>query len=237
MIGPSLIPEWLMSHDPPRSAQADLDTKPECANEPGAWTFFRQWLRNPRAIAALSPSSRQLAKHMIEQLPHSARRVIELGGGTGVFTQALLAHGIHPEALLVLELNEELHQLLHQRFPKVHVVCGDAQALKSIVHANGFDVDGKVDAVISGLGLLSMSRATQRAILKGVFAVLGDEGRFIQFTYGPASPVSRELLNELDLNVTRASIAWMNVPPATVYVYTRNRSKGIRSIRQPSRRS
>ena len=221
-----------MSHDPPRSAQADLDTKPECANEPGAWTFFRQWLRNPRAIAALSPSSRQLAKHMIEQLPHGARRVIELGGGTGVFTQALIAHGIHPEALLVLELNEELHQLLHQRFPKVHVVCGDAQALKSIVHANGFDVDGKVDAVISGLGLLSMSRATQRAILKGVFAVLGDEGRFIQFTYGPASPVSRELLNELDLNVNRASIAWMNVPPATVYVYTRNRSKGIRSIRQ-----
>jgi len=237
MIGPSLIPEWLMSHDPPRSAQADLDTKPECANEPGAWTFFRQWLRNPRAIAALSPSSRQLAKHMIEQLPHGARRVIELGGGTGVFTQALIAHGIHPEALLVVELNEELHQLLHQRFPKVHVVCGDAQALKSIVHANGFDVDGKVDAVISGLGLLSMSRATQRAILKGVFAVLGDEGRFIQFTYGPASPVSRELLNELDLNVNRASIAWMNVPPATVYVYTRNRSKGIRSIRQPSRRS
>ena len=226
-----------MSHDPPRSAQADLDTKPECANEPGAWTFFRQWLRNPRAIAALSPSSRHLAKHMIEQLPHGARRVIELGGGTGVFTQALIAHGIHPEALLVLELNEELHQLLHQRFPKVHVVCGDAQALKSIVHANGFDVDGKVDAVISGLGLLSMSRVTQRAILKGVFAVLGDEGRFIQFTYGPASPVSRELLNELDLNVNRASIAWMNVPPATVYVYTRNRSKGIRSIRQPSRRS
>jgi phospholipid N-methyltransferase len=237
MIGPSSIPEWLMSHDPPRSAQADLDTKPECANEPGAWTFFRQWLRNPRAIAALSPSSRHLAKHMIEQLPHGARRVIELGGGTGVFTQALIAHGIHPEALLVLELNEELHQLLHQRFPKVHVVCGDAQALKSIVHANGFDVDGKVDAVISGLGLLSMSRVTQRAILKGVFAVLGDEGRFIQFTYGPASPVSRELLNELDLNVNRASIAWMNVPPATVYVYTRNRSKGIRSIRQPSRRS
>ncbi|MGH8174364.1 MAG: class I SAM-dependent methyltransferase [Rhodanobacteraceae bacterium] len=224
-----------MSHDPP-NVQSDHDSENERANEPGAWTFFRQWLRNPRAMAALSPSSRQLAKQMIDQLPHGAKRVIELGGGTGVFTQALLAHGISAEALLVVELNEELHQLLHQRFPKVHIVCGDAQALKSIVHANGFDVDGKVDAVISGLGLLSMSRVTQRSILKGVFAVLGDEGRFIQFTYGPASPVSRELLNELDLNVNRASIAWMNVPPATVYVYTRNRSKGIRSIRQSSSR-
>jgi phosphatidylethanolamine/phosphatidyl-N-methylethanolamine N-methyltransferase len=222
--------ESRMSHDRPR-AQHDAPRAIE-ANEPMAgWTFFRQWLRNPRAIAALSPSSRQLARQMIEQLPPDAARVVELGGGTGVFTQALLAQGIEPASLLVLELNEELHQLLRQRFPAVRVICGDAQELQSIVRDSGFAADGHVDAVISGLGLLSMSRATQRAILEGVFAVLGDEGRFIQFTYGPASPVSRELLNDLGLSVTRAGIAWMNVPPATVYVYTRSRSKGIRPVR------
>jgi phospholipid N-methyltransferase len=66
-----------------------------------------------------------------------------------------------------------------------------------------------------------MSRATQRAILSGVFAVLGARGRFVQFTYGPASPVSRELLGELGLRVKRAGVAWLNVPPASVYVYTR----------------
>ena len=84
-------------------------------------------------MAALSPSSRQLARLMIEQLPEVARHIIELGGGTGVFTQALLEHGIEPSELLVVELNEELHQLLRQRFPSVGVVCGDAQELKSIV--------------------------------------------------------------------------------------------------------
>jgi len=182
-------------------------------------------------MAALSPSSRQLAKLMIEQLPSGARHIIELGGGTGVITQALLEHGIEDDRLLVVELNEELHQLLHQRFPSVRVVCGDAQELKSIVADGDFARDGGVDAVVSGLGMLSMSRTTQRAILAGVFAVLRDGGRFIQFTYGPASPLSRELLNELGLNVKRVGVAWLNVPPATVYVYTRHRSKAIPSVR------
>ena len=216
-----------MSQNPPKRARRDE----ACGSESATWTFFRQWLRNPLSVAALSPSSRQLARQMIEQLPAGSKRVIELGGGTGVFTQALLDHGIAPEALLVLELNEELHHFLSQRFPAVHVVCGDAQKLRSIIRDHGFGRAGAIDAVISGLGLLSMSKATQRGILEGVFAVLSDEGRFIQFTYGPASPVSRDLLNDLGLSVRRASIAWMNVPPATVYVYARNRSKGIRPVR------
>ena len=219
-----------MTHDR-RRARRDAPARRESAVQPDAWTFFRQWLRNPRAMAALSPSSRQLARLMIEQLPTGARHIVELGGGTGVFTQALLDHGIEPANLFVLELNEELHQLLRQRFPAVPVVCGDAQELKSIVAESGFAQAGGVDAVVSGLGMLSMSRPTQRAILSGVFAVLRDGGRFIQFTYGPASPLSRELLNELGLNVRRAGVAWLNVPPATVYVYTRHRSKGIPSVR------
>jgi phospholipid N-methyltransferase len=206
-------------HDRPRSRRKP-DTQRD-TSQPDAWTFFRQWLRNPRAMAALSPSSRQLAKLMIDQLPLGSRHIVELGGGTGVITQALLEHGIEPQRLLVVELNEELHQLLHQRFPDVRVVCGDAQELKSIVVNGGFAQGESVDAVVSGLGMLSMSRTTQRAILSGVFAVLGERGRFIQFTYGPASPLSRELLSELGLQGQRVGVAWLNVPPATVYVYTR----------------
>jgi phosphatidylethanolamine/phosphatidyl-N-methylethanolamine N-methyltransferase len=214
-----------MSHDRSR-ARRDTPNGHGTAVQPDAWTFFRQWLRNPRAMAALSPSSRQLARLMIDQLPAGARHIVELGGGTGVFTQAMLEHGIEPRELLVVELNEELHQLLMQRFPSVHVVCGDAQELKTIVRDSGFtDVASGVDAVVSGLGMLSMSRATQRAILSAVFDVLREGGHFVQFTYGPASPVSRDLLNELGLNVMRAGVAWLNVPPATVYVYARGNAE------------
>ena len=50
---------------------------------PAAWTFFRQWLKNPLGIAALSPSGRQLTRQMISELPHEAKRVVELAGGAG----------------------------------------------------------------------------------------------------------------------------------------------------------
>ena len=147
---------------------------------PVGWTFFRQWLKNPLRVAAISPSSKQLARQMMRQLPKHCRRVIELGGGTGVFTKALLDHGIAPADLLVLELNEELHQHLVKQFPGAAVVCGDAGNLFEIAEAHGFSGEHRADAVISGLGLLSMPRQTQQSILQAAFDSLHPEGRFIQ---------------------------------------------------------
>lgn len=194
---------------------------------PASWTFFRQWLKDPLAVAAISPSSKQLAQQMMSQLPRSARRVIELGGGTGVFTQALLDHGIAPADLLVLELNEELHQHLAHQFPGAAVVCGDAGNLRAIASEHGFAGEQAADAVISGLGLLSMPRQAQLAILAAAFECLRPDGRFVQFTYGPANPVGREVLETMHLSAHRASFTWWNVPPATVYVYQRRVARAL----------
>ena len=200
---------------------------------PPGWTFFRQWLKNPMRVAAISPSSRQLARQMMTQLPKHCRRVIELGGGTGVFTQALIGRGIAPADLLVLELNEELHQHLVRQFPQARVVCGDAGNLRRIAREHGFHGEDAADAIISGLGLLSMPRQTQQHILQAAFDSLQPDGRFIQFTYGPANPVIREVAEALELSARRASFTWWNVPPATVYVYQRRVSRKLvpRSMR------
>ena len=201
------------------------------SNAPAAWIFFRQWLKNPLSIAAFSPSGRQLTKQMIAELPPHAARIVELGGGTGVFTRAMIEHGISPRDLLVLELNDEFYALLREQFPHAHVVHGNAVDLEAIARRDGFLANGLADAAISGLGLLSMSRETQRSILEAAFSVLKPNGRLIQFTYGPASPVARELLTAMGLQVRRASFAWRNVPPASVYVYARNRSEAIHAQR------
>ena len=196
-----------------------------------AWTFFRQWLRNPLAIAAVSPSSRELAQKMLREMPNGAKRVIELGGGTGVFTQAMLDQGIEADDLFVLELNEALHQHLKQRFPQARVVCGDARDLRSHAERSGYTDGGPADAVISGLGLLSMPKTTQQEILGAAFSLMAPHGRFIQFTYGPTNPVSREVMKELDLVSHRASFTLWNVPPASVYVVSRSRSKRVPPVR------
>jgi len=210
-----------------------MDSQTNTRSLPGGWTFFRQWLKNPLRVAAISPSSRQLARQMMVQLPRNCRRVIELGGGTGVFTQALIDHGLGPAEMLVLELNEELHQHLARQFPHAKVVCGDAGDLRRIATEHGFDGEDRADAIISGLGLLSMPRQLQQSILSAAFDSLQADGRFIQFTYGPANPVMREVIEALELTCRRASFTWWNVPPATVYVYQRRVSRRLepRSMR------
>lgn len=185
------------------------------------WTFFRQWLKNPLGVAAISPSSPQLARQMMAELPRGSRRVIELGGGTGVFTQALIDHGIAPAELLVLELNEELHAHLHTRFPGVHIVLGDARSLHELAAGCGYLDDGLADAIVSGLGVLTMPPALQGEILTAAFECLRPGGVFVQFTYGPAAPVAETVVKQLDLKVHRGDFVLRNMPPATVYVYSR----------------
>jgi phospholipid N-methyltransferase len=194
---------------------------------PGHWTFFRQWLKSPLSIAAISPSSQHLAREMLAELPRGARRVVELGGGTGVFTAALLEHGIRPRELLVLELNEDLHRHLSEQFAEAQVVCGDARELPDIVQRIGFDQEGPVHAVLSGLGLLSMGRETQQAIVEAAFRVLAVDGRLIQFTYGPTCPIKSVVLEDLGLSARRGNVTWRNMPPATVWVFTRSGSRRI----------
>jgi phospholipid N-methyltransferase len=189
--------------------------------EPGAWTFFRLWLANPRSLAAVAPSSRRLAARMVAALPAGTRRVVELGAGTGVFTRALLEHGIRPEDLLVVELHEDLHRHLQERFPGVRVERADARDLVAVTERTGFRAAGEVHAVVSGLGMLAMSPEVQRSILEASLACLAPGGRFVQFTYGLTSPVSRPVVQGLGLVVRRERFTWRNVPPATIFTYAR----------------
>ncbi|VWD62192.1 phospholipid methyltransferase [Burkholderia contaminans] len=50
--------------------------------------FLRTWLRNPRRVGALAPSSPALAALITADIPRDGAAVIELGAGTGVFTRA-----------------------------------------------------------------------------------------------------------------------------------------------------
>jgi phospholipid N-methyltransferase len=60
-------------------------------------------------------------------------------------------------------------------------------------------------------------------------------GSFVQFTYGPAVPVADEVMRRLGLRARRHGFTLWNLPPASVYVFTRDRASVIRSIRSMRR--
>jgi phosphatidylethanolamine/phosphatidyl-N-methylethanolamine N-methyltransferase len=176
--------------------------------------FWRQMLRRPHQVVALAPSSTDLAQAMASGLGPLSGRVVELGAGTGKLTRAILARGVRPADLTLIERNADFARHLRRTFPGVQVCDAPAQQIADLVA-------GGAGAVISGLPLLSMPFAVQQAIVGGAFRMLRPGGIFVQFTYGLRPPVAKKLRRDLALTHTRSAIIWRNLPPARVYTFRR----------------
>jgi phosphatidylethanolamine/phosphatidyl-N-methylethanolamine N-methyltransferase len=180
-------------------------------------TFFHSWLLNPQRVGAISPSSDALAELITREITPATGPIIELGPGTGVFTNKLLEKGIRPQDLTLIEYGSEFVSVLQLRFPGVRVLWMDASRLAAAKIAE----PGSVGAFISGLPLLTMSVRKVIGIMSGAFHYLRPGGAFYQFTYAPRFPVSGRILDRFGLEATRVGSTIRNLPPATVYRVTR----------------
>ena len=176
--------------------------------------FFKGWIRNPLAMGAFAPSGKSLAKRMAKDVS-AGSRVIELGAGTGTVTEALLANGVAPSNLYVVERDPQFVKILERRFPRCHVIAADALAL-----ALPFDAAGAFDFVISGLPLLCFSPDKRYRALREALQLLKPHGRLHQFTYAGRCPVDRDLRALLRVDSVLLGIAALNLPPGFVYRLT-----------------
>jgi phosphatidylethanolamine/phosphatidyl-N-methylethanolamine N-methyltransferase len=200
----------------------------------GTALFLKRWLRRPFSVGAVVPSGPLLAKAMAEQTlaclndgGNGLGHVIELGAGTGEVTKALLAAGIEPHRLALIERDPELARFLRRNFSGAgreapQIVEGDAAHLPGLLIANGIE---KVVAVVSSLPLLSLPAEVVNSIVRGVFEALPAGAAMVQFTYGPKPPVPQVLRDSLSLQSTRGPRIWRNVPPAVVWTFRKHASK------------
>ena len=175
--------------------------------------FLRSLVVRPRSIGAIAPSSPALARKIAEQIdPRTEGMVIELGPGTGVVTDALIARGIAEERLIAIESDPDLAQLIRRRFPKLRVVEGDAYDLERSLNGPACEV---LAGVVSGLPLLNQPVARRHALIATALAHLAPGAPFIQFSYGWTPPVPAGK----DFTVEHAGLVFANLPPARVWVY------------------
>jgi phosphatidylethanolamine/phosphatidyl-N-methylethanolamine N-methyltransferase len=179
--------------------------------------FFRSWLDNPAIAGAVSPSGRFLARMMARYVdPLKAGPIVELGPGTGAITEALLERGIAPGRLFLVEFDPGFCKLLKRRFPGVHVIKGDAYNLTETL---GDRLRRPPAAIVSSLPLLLKPEIQRIALLADAFQCMTPDGRFIQFTYGPLSPIPRDKAAALAFHVEASPPVWLNLPPARVWIY------------------
>ena len=181
----------------------------------GIGLFLSAWLRSPRHVGAVAPSSIQLARALAAQIePGDDIRVLELGPGTGTTTGALLKRGIKPSNLMILERDPRFCHELRLRFPGVRLIEGDARRINHLVPANE---DSALDWVVSCLPMLALGPAAQLAILRGVLPLIQEKGQLLQFTYGPSIPFHPQVIARLPMRAERVAMVWRNIPPATVW--------------------
>jgi phosphatidylethanolamine/phosphatidyl-N-methylethanolamine N-methyltransferase len=191
--------------------------------------FFRSWLDNPGIAGAVSPSGRFLARMMARYVdPRKAGPVVELGPGTGAITEALLARGIAPGRLFLVEFDPGFCKLLKRRFPGVHVIKGDAYQLAQTLTGR---LRRPPAAIVSSLPLLLKPETQRLALLADAFACMRPDGCFVQFTYGRVSPVPRDRASSLDFHVEASPPVWLNLPPARVWIY-RRKAQAAKSVAQ-----
>src|SRR5487761_1653071 len=92
-------------------------------------SFLRAWLRDPRGIGAVTPSGAALARLMTAHVSQLDGPVIELGPGTGALTRALLARGVLPHRLALIEADPHFADALAKRYPNATILRMDAARL------------------------------------------------------------------------------------------------------------
>ncbi|HTV33302.1 MAG TPA: ribose ABC transporter permease [Methylocella sp.] len=181
--------------------------------------FLKSWLDNPALAGAVSPSGRFLARMMARYVdPGQPGPVVELGPGTGSITEALLERGIAPGRLYLVEFDPNFCRLLKRRFPGVHVIKGDAYQLKETL---GGRLRRPPIAIVSSLPLLLKPEIQRIALLADALHCMRPNGSFIQFTYGPSSPIPRDKTLALSFHLHASPPVWLNLPPARVWIYRR----------------
>lgn len=175
--------------------------------------FARAICSGPQAVGAACPSSRHLADYMASQAVAASKGfIVELGAGTGVVTASLLAHGVAPERLIVVEKSALLAAHLRERFPDVTILEGDAADLANLL---GWRAQ-RVSTVVSSLPLKSLPKSTVDQIGSALDAILPKGATFIQFTY---SLRCRAIDWAQQITCLHSHTIWRNVPPARVNVF------------------
>ena len=146
-------------------------------------TFWRNAVADFNSTAAIAPSSRYLARSMVEPVRRNDLRVVvEFGPGTGKMTREILRLMPRDSILVAFEISDRFVSHLGEAIPdgRLQVVHAGAETAAEELRARGID---HIDGVVSSLGISLMDEDTVSAIYRPLLPHLGDTGVLTQFQY------------------------------------------------------
>ncbi|WP_053956711.1 class I SAM-dependent methyltransferase [Inediibacterium massiliense] len=175
--------------------------------------FIKQYIKNPRTVGAIAPSSKKLAYKMIEDINFfNTACIVEYGPGTGVFTEKILENKKDETVFIAIEYNKDFYEILKNKFrdKKNFILINDSvENLKEHLHQYNIE---QVDYIVSGIPFASLPEAMSENILAITKDILSREGNFITFQY---TLLKEQLFRDYFRNIKRKKVL-INLPPAYV---------------------
>lgn len=189
--------------------------------------FLLAFLRRPASIGSVVPSSRVLARAMLDGVhPGAHESVLEFGPGTGAFTAEIIkrlagkANGTADlsRRYLGIELDPGFVRLLQRRYPQGRFVAASAEHADR--HCRRARLK-RVSAVISSLPFATLPAGVQDRVVRTLARVLPRGAHFRTYQYLhtyllPSAGRFRELMRRALGPHRRTATVLRNLPPAFV---------------------
>ena len=172
--------------------------------------FMRSMISHPRRVGAVWPTSRWAVRDLLDMgdLPR-ARTVVELGVGTGVYTEEILKR-LHPEAtFLAFEIESDLASAVAARLkdPRLRVINDSAERVDDYLEG------AKADYIVSSVPFTSLPVDVRHSLLEAARGVLTPDGQMLVLQY------STTVLPDLERSFARIRQRFspLNIPPAFLF--------------------
>ena len=176
----------------------------------GRRRFLRSFFASPRQVGAVLPTSRHTVRNTLSLAPlDRARRVVEIGAGTGVYTRGILDRIPSDARLLAFEIDTNLARGLEAGLPDPRLSVINDSATELARHLDG----EAADLIVSAVPFTSLPSEVGSEILGVCRDVLAPDGAMLVLQYSPL--VERKLRQTFDSVERRISV--LNVPPAFLY--------------------
>ena len=173
--------------------------------------FLKMFIKQPKVNASITPSSKRAARGMVRGLKMGEMKfVVELGPGTGVFTDILAERLPSDCKILLIELEEGYIEPLQNKYDnRFEVVKTSACELGCLLEERGIK---SVDLIISGLPYNMPSEVKEK--LQSTLLKLTNQGTCMRwFTYFPWAMKK----HYQQFKLRKACFIMWNFPPMWIY--------------------
>lgn len=181
--------------------------------------FLQGFLRNPKRVGSLLPSSKSLAKKIVQSVRwDEVRTIAELGPGTGAITRLIRSQLPKSATVFLFERDPKMRSNLKKTYPEFMFHSNASYLLKRINQENVH----QLDSIICGLPFFNFSREMRQNILSQIHTALRPGGTLVLYQY--SLHMSKHLAELFEMEKTQ--FVPFSFPPVFVYVCRKRQDEG-----------